>query len=125
MNESDFKDDPDYADIVTPTYDCYEDDEVSPSKIPDIDDVNNEDDVNTYDQYVGAHVRMPIGDKIHTGKIVRRKCELDGTVRGRATVNSMLDTRTYKIEFPDVRSDDYTANVIAENMNAQCEAEVR
>jgi 2-phosphoglycerate kinase len=27
MNENDFKDDPDYADFVTTTYDCYEDDE--------------------------------------------------------------------------------------------------
>jgi hypothetical protein len=26
MEKNDFKDDPDYADFVTPTYDCYEDD---------------------------------------------------------------------------------------------------
>jgi hypothetical protein len=49
---------------VTPTYDCYEDDEVPASKMPDIDDYNNKDDINTYDQYVGAHVRVPIGDEI-------------------------------------------------------------
>jgi hypothetical protein len=64
MNENYFKDDPDYADFVTPTYDCYDEDEddgVSPSKMPDVDDVNNGDDVDTYDQYVGAHVRVPIG----------------------------------------------------------------
>jgi hypothetical protein len=82
MNENDFKDDPDYADFVTPAYDCYEDDEFPPSKMPDIDDVKNEDDVDTYDQYAGAHVRVPIGDDIRTGKEVRRKSELDGTVRG-------------------------------------------
>jgi hypothetical protein len=34
-------------------------------------------------------------------------------VRGRANANSMLDTRPYEIEFPDGRSDDYTANMIA------------
>jgi hypothetical protein len=39
MNKYDFQDDPDCTDFVTPTYDCYEDDEVSPSKIPDIDDI--------------------------------------------------------------------------------------
>jgi hypothetical protein len=39
MRKDDFQDDPDYADFVTPTYDCYEDDEVSPSKMPDIDDI--------------------------------------------------------------------------------------
>jgi hypothetical protein len=37
----------------------------------------------------------------------------------------MLDTRTYEIEFPDSRSDEYTANVIADNMYAQCDIEGR
>jgi hypothetical protein len=39
MDTSDFKDDPDNADFMTPTYDCYEDDEVSSSKMPYIDDI--------------------------------------------------------------------------------------
>jgi hypothetical protein len=47
MNKSDFKDDPDYADFVTSTYDCYENDEFPPSKMPDIDDIKDEDDVDT------------------------------------------------------------------------------
>jgi hypothetical protein len=62
MNKDDFQDDPDYADFVTPSFDCYEDDEVPPSKMPDIDDIKKEHDVDTYDQYVGAHVRVPIGN---------------------------------------------------------------
>jgi hypothetical protein len=37
----------------------------------------------------------------------------------------MLDTRNYEIEFPDGRSDEYTANVIAENIYAQCDIEGR
>jgi hypothetical protein len=37
----------------------------------------------------------------------------------------MLDTRTYEIEFHDGRSDEYTTNVIAENMYAQCDIEGR
>jgi hypothetical protein len=37
----------------------------------------------------------------------------------------MLDTITYEIEFPDGRSDEYTANVIAENRYAQCDIEGR
>jgi hypothetical protein len=40
MNKDDFQDDPDYADFVTPTYECYEDDEVPPSKMPEIDAIN-------------------------------------------------------------------------------------
>jgi hypothetical protein len=46
-------------------------------------------------------------------------------VRRRANANSMLDTRAYEIEFPDGRSDEYTANVIAENMYAHCDIEGR
>jgi hypothetical protein len=109
MNKDDFQDDPDYADLVTPTYDFYEDDEVPPSKMPYIDDIKKEHDVDTYDQYVGSYVRVPIGDDIRSGKVLRRKRELDGTARGRANANPMLDTRTYEIEFPDGRSDEYTA----------------
>jgi hypothetical protein len=125
MDKNDFKDDPDYAEFVTPTCDCYKDNEVSSSKIPDIDVIKEENYVDTYDQYVGAHVRVPIGDEIRSGKVLWRKRELDGTVRGRSNANSMLDTSTYEIEFPGGRSDEYTANVIAENMYSQCDSEGR
>jgi hypothetical protein len=125
MNKDDFQDDPDHADFVTPTFDCYEDDEVPSSKMSDIDDIKKEHDVDTYAQYVGAHVRVPIGNDIKSGKVLRRKRELDGTVRGRANANPMLDTINYEIEFPDGRSDEYTANVIAEKMYAQCDIEGR
>jgi hypothetical protein len=64
MDKSDFKDDPDYEDFMTQNYDCYEYDEVLPSKMPYIDDVKVDNNVDTYDQYVGAHVRVPIGDVI-------------------------------------------------------------
>jgi hypothetical protein len=37
----------------------------------------------------------------------------------------MLDTSTCEIEFPDGHSDEYTANVIAENMYDQCDIEGR
>jgi hypothetical protein len=77
MNTSDLKDDPVYTDFVALTYECYEDDEFSPSKITDIDDVKDEYDVDTYVQYDGAHVRVPIGDEIRSGKIVQRNRELD------------------------------------------------
>jgi hypothetical protein len=70
-------------------------------------------------------VRVPIGGEIRSGKVVRSTQEMDGTVRGRANANSMLDTRTYEIEFPDGRSDEYTTSVIVENMYAQCDIEGR
>jgi hypothetical protein len=73
MNKNYFKDYPDYSDFVTPTYDCYEDDDVSSSKMLDIDDSKEDHDVDTYDKYVGTHVRVPIGNEILSGKVVRRK----------------------------------------------------
>jgi hypothetical protein len=66
MLAADFKDDPYFADFVTPKFEPYEDDEVPASKMPDIDDVDDDHDVDTYDQYVGAHVRVPIGGKIRS-----------------------------------------------------------
>jgi hypothetical protein len=90
--EADFKDDPDFADFETTDFEPYEDDKVVPDQMPDIDDV---DDIATYDQYVGAQVRVPIGDKIRSGKVMRRNPSLDGTVKGRVNSNVMLDTRTY------------------------------
>jgi hypothetical protein len=121
MLEAYFKDDPYFVDFVTPTFEPYEDDEVPASKMPDIDYVDDDHDVDTYDQYVGSQVRVPIGGKIRSGKVMRRKRELDGTWKGRANVKPMMDSRTYEIEFLNGRSDEYTANVNAENMYAQCD----
>jgi hypothetical protein len=73
MLEADFKDDPDFADFVTPMFEPYEDEKVPASKMPDIDDVDDDHDVDTYDQYVGAQVRAPIGGKIRSGKVMRSK----------------------------------------------------
>jgi hypothetical protein len=90
--------------------------------MPDIDDLN-EHDVDTYDQCVGASVQLSIGDKVQTGKVTGRKRGLEGVERGKASANPILDTRTYNVEFPDGRSEEYTTKVIAENMHAQCDEE--
>jgi hypothetical protein len=36
--------------------------------MPDIDDTKEDNDVDTYDQYVGSHVRVPIGDETRSGR---------------------------------------------------------
>jgi hypothetical protein len=87
--------------------------------MPDIDDLG-EHDVDTYDQYVGASVQLSIVDNVQTGKVTGRKRGIDDVAREKAIVNPFLDTRTYNVEFPDGRSEEYTANVIAKNMYAQC-----
>jgi hypothetical protein len=120
MTKYDFKEDPDFADFESPEYEPYEDDEVPATHMPDIDDVH---DVDTYNQYVCAQVRAPICDEIRTGRVMRHKHELDGTVKGMANKNAILDKITYEMEFPDGRSDECTANMIAENMSQQYDQE--
>jgi hypothetical protein len=88
----------------------------------DIDDLD-EHDVDTYDQYVGASVQLSIGDKVQTGKVTGRKRDIYGVVIVKSRVNPILDTRTYNVEFPYDRSEEYTANVISENMYAQYDEE--
>jgi hypothetical protein len=90
--------------------------------MPGIDDLD-EHDVDIYDQYVGANVQLSIGDRVQTGKVTGRKQDLYGVTRGKASANPILDKRTYNVEFPDGRSEEYTANVIAKNMYAQCDEE--
>jgi hypothetical protein len=93
--------------------------------MPDIDDINKEHDVDTYNKYGVARVRVAIRDEIISGKVLRCPCDLDDTVRGRANAKPLLDTINYETEFPDGKSDEYTANVIAEHMYAQCDIEGR
>ena len=64
---------------------------------------------------------LPLGDKFKTGRVTGRKRNADGKETGTANPNSILDSREYIIEFPDGAEAEYSANVIAENMYAQCD----
>ena len=120
LNYEDLKDDPDLRDIEMPSFDLYEDEDEGPqSHIPDIDEAHPD----TYDRYVGAKVELSIGDSVMSGKVKCRKREHDGTVKGRANPNPILDTRTYEVEFPDGQVAEYSANIIAQNMYSQCDTE--
>ena len=116
----DFSNDPELESLGTPSFEPYEDDEGRPVRTPEDDD---EADPDTYDQYVGAEVVLPIGDKMMNAKVRRRKRQSDGTLRGKAHSNPILDTRTYEVEFADGQRTELAANVIAENMFAQCDSE--
>jgi hypothetical protein len=74
----DYKDDPGF-DI--PIHEADEDDHVPSQAMADADD--GEHDVDTYDQYVGTSLHLPIGDDIRAGRVTGRKRELDETMLGR------------------------------------------
>jgi len=117
LTEADLSSDPDYE---TPELDPYEDG--TDGKVPFVPDIDGAD-ADTYDQYVGAYVELPTGDKMQTGKVISRKRGADGDVKGVANTSPILDSRTYEVEFPDGEVTEYSANVIAENMFAQCDME--
>ena len=76
----DFASDPELEDLGTPYYKTYEDDDDQPVHAP-VDDDNADPD--TYDQYVGAEVVLPIGDRMMNAKVRGRKRQADGTVMGK------------------------------------------
>ena len=79
LTEKDLAIDPDYK---TPELEPYDDaDDGKTPIVPDIDRV----DAYTHDQYVGAQVEIPIGDKMQTGRVVGRKRSLDGEVKALPT----------------------------------------
>jgi hypothetical protein len=81
----DFLNDPELEDLETPSLEPYEDDEGNAlSTTPDDD---GEADPDTYDQYVGAEVVLPIGDTMMNAKVRGRKRQLDGTLMGKAHSN--------------------------------------
>ena len=107
-------------DTETPHYPPYTD-EVGgglPSAL-DRDDI----DTDHFDQYLNSRVLLPTQGTHQTGKVVRRKRNRDGMEVGRANTNPILDTREYVVQFPDGAEAEYSANVIAENMYAQCDLE--
>jgi hypothetical protein len=108
-------------DVPTPEYDLYDDDvDGSCERIPNADDITPED----ADNYVGAEVTLPLGGTIRAGTVKRRARSLEtGELTGTKNSNPILDTRSYEVEFPDGEVAEYAANVIAENMFAQCDSE--
>ena len=113
----------DEASDYTPDYLPYRDEITEPMVFPERDDI----DTTTFDPYINAEVILPLpGDGImgqKTAKVKSRKRDVNGDLIGKASEHPMLDTRVYTVEFPDGTEADYSANVIAENMFAQCDSE--
>ena len=75
------------------------------------------------DYYIGASLELPRGSKLQQGRVTKRARDNDGNIIGRAHNNPILDTRRYIVEFDDGEEAELAANVIAENMYAQCDPE--
>ena len=110
--------------VETPTYDLMdedrEDQEMQARKVRFDDELSS----SMGDNYIGAEVTLvPAGEKWTSGRVKRRKCNPDGSDLGCANANPILDTRVYEVEFEAGAMAEYSANVIAENMWAQCNSQ--
>ena len=74
------------------------------------------------DQYIGAEIMFPRGDQMARGHVVAQSGNASGNIMGRAHANHIMETRLYQVEFNRTKVTELTANVIAESMDAQCDA---
>ena len=82
---------------------------------PDEDDIDDED----YDKLINAEVVLMKGDELQKAIVVCRKRDSDGNLVGKKHSNPILDSRMYELQFPDGHREEYTANLIAENIYSQ------
>jgi hypothetical protein len=113
MTTNDYKD---TLDAETPFHLAYSDEEMGDSpRMSDIDYYN----VESYDQCIGAKITLPQGNSMVSSKVKGRKRSHDGSIKGKAHANPMLDLRTYTVAFPNGTELKYAANIIAKSMRAQ------
>ena len=110
--------------LPTPTNHSYFDDLQSADTFPDLkEELPEIPTPEAEDTYVNAEIMLPRGDGFARGRVVKRKRGIDGEVIGRANTNPILDTRLYEVQFPGGEVTELTANVIAQSMYAQCDAD--
>jgi hypothetical protein len=101
-----------------------DDDELEPeepNEMPEIEEYTPEG----YDEYIGAQIMVPKEDGRIQGTIVKRARNENRDPIGRRNPNAFLDTRRYEVELSDGTTEEFYANVIAENLFSQIDSEGR
>ena len=106
----------------------YEDPDEPKRTVPDIEDMVDATGklLNTqpaYDKILQSEVSLQLGESMSRGKVTKRAIGPDGTVAGTYDDNPYLNSMIYEVEFPDGQLKEYAANVIAENMLTQVDAD--
>jgi hypothetical protein len=79
----------------------------------------------TFDKYLAAEVLLPHGGELVQAKVTGRKCAADSTRVGVVHSNPILVTHEYEVSFPDGLTGCYAANMIAESLYSQVDADGR
>jgi len=102
-------------DIQTPHYEQVEPE----AAMPEADDLDHD----AYDKYIAAEVILPKGDTFLLGKVIGRKRDAEDNLIGTAHSNPIFDTRLYQVQFPEGQVEEYSANIIAQNLYSQLDSE--
>ena len=106
----------------------YNDEFEKPMVVPDIEDsvdgkghlLNQQPQ---YDKLIHSEVSLQVENTIQHGKVIQRTVDPEGQVIGTYDDRPHLNTMSYDVEFSDGSVKEYSANLIAENMIAQCDEE--
>ena len=106
----------------------YEDADEDPRLVPEIED---QVDINgrlinqqpAYDRLINSEVSLQLGDERAIGKVSRRALTPEGHEVGRYDENPYLNSIVYEVEFEDGQMQEYSANLIAENMLTQVDSD--
>ena len=86
---------------------------------PDVDDY----DTDTIDNIINTELNIQTGGQQKRGRVKKRARDHDGNLIGTRNANPVLDTSAYVVEFNDGDTQEIAANVILENLMAQCDSE--
>ena len=75
-----------------------------------------------FDEHVGSLLKIPYGEEVAVVEVLDRKRtpHIDGRLVEKHD-NSPLDNRRYNVRMPNSEIREYTANLVAENLFAQCD----
>ena len=68
-----------------------------------------------FDEYIGQYVRVPFGEQTAVVKILNKHKKFDTNLKG--------GTDVYTARLPDGSEREYTKNMVAENLYAQCDSD--
>ena len=74
------------------------------------------------DHLIHAELYLPQGEDMKAAKVVGCTKDEDGNIIGTYDYDPMLKSMVYDVEFPDREIKEYSANIIAQNMYAQVDA---
>jgi hypothetical protein len=78
---------------------------------------------DAYNKYINAQIMLPRGNEMQGSKVTSRKRDHDGNPIERSNPNPILDSRIYDVLFANGLTEQYAANVIAEQMFSQVDSE--